>query len=105
MAHEPETSLPITSMRAQIDALDHALVNLLAERRVLVSELFAWKTRHLMPLVDHEREEALLAERSHFAEARGVPAALVERVFRAILDASHDDASSPGNLAHEDGAG
>jgi len=105
MAHEPESTDNLTAMRAAIDALDHALVDLLAERRALVFKLFAYKLRRGLPLIDREREEALLAERAVFAQARGVPHGLTERVFRAVLDASHDDASTPQNLAHRDDAG
>jgi chorismate mutase-like protein len=102
MADDPNPVPAFAAMRASIDAVDHALLNLLAERRALVSALFALKERQGIPLVDATREEHLLAERCAFAEARGVPPALAERVFRAILDSSHDAAE---NLAHPGGGG
>ena len=46
-----------------------ALVNLLAERRSMVAELFAFKRQHGLPLLDPERETALLAERAAKAPA------------------------------------
>jgi chorismate mutase len=95
-----DPSAVLASMRATIDALDHALLNLLAERRALVLDLYAHKRRHALPLLDPEREARLLTERAAFAEARGVPAALAAKVFRAVLDASHDDAAAE-NLARE----
>ncbi len=98
MSDETEISAALASMRASIDAVDHALVNLLAERRSLVAEIFAYKRRHGLGLVDPEREHNLLAEREAFAEARGVPAMLASRVFRDILEASHDEATA-ANLA------
>lgn len=98
MSDETEVRAALASMRASIDALDHALVNLLAERRSLVAELFAYKRQHGFALIDPERETALLAERSAFAEARGVPAILATRIFQDILEASHDDANA-SNLA------
>lgn len=82
----------LAAARASIDAVDHALVELLARRRALVAELFAQKQRLGLPLVDPAREARLLAERAAFAEERGVPAALAERIMRAILEASHDEA-------------
>ena len=105
MVDEPDTARALAHMRASIDALDHALVNLLAERRMLVSELFAFKERSGLPLFDPARERDLLAERALFAEARGVPAALAERVFRAVLDASHETSPATGKLARGDQRG
>lgn len=99
MSLAPDPSAALASMRASIDAVDHALLQLLAERRALVHELFLHKRRHDLALVDPEREARLLAERAAFAEQLGVPAGLAEKVFRAVLDASHDDAAAE-NLAH-----
>ena len=98
MSDETDVRAALASMRASIDALDHALVNLLAERRSLVAEMFAYKRQHGLALVDPDREAALLAERTAFAEARGVPSILATRVFHDILEASHDDANAT-NLA------
>jgi chorismate mutase/prephenate dehydrogenase len=94
MSDELDPFTAVLAMRASIDALDHALVNLLAERRALVTELFEYKRRRGLPLIDQARESDLLAERMAFAEARGVPEQLAARVFEAILETSHTDASS-----------
>lgn len=102
MSDERDPSAAVSALRASIDAVDHALVNLLAERRVLVGELLAYKQRHGLPLIDPAREEHLVAERAAFAEARGVPAGLAAAIFHAVLDASHADAE---NLAPGGGAG
>lgn len=98
MSDESDTAERLARLRASIDAIDHALVNLLAERRALVAEVFAFKIRRGVPLIDPAREAALLAERAAFADARGVPAILATRVFQDILEASHDEASA-ANLA------
>lgn len=92
MSDDRDPRSVLASMRASIDAVDHAIVNLLAERRSLVSALLAYKHRSGLPLLDPAREEHLLAERAAFADARGVPPELCARIFRAILDQSHDDA-------------
>ncbi len=102
MPDQPAPPEVLASMRASIDAVDHALVELLARRRALVAELFAHKRRHDLPLVDPGREAQLLAERAAFAGERGVPADLITRVMKVILDSSHDDAE---NLARGAGAG
>lgn len=102
MSDERDPAAAVSALRAAIDAVDHALVNLLAERRVLVGELLAYKQRHRLPLIDPAREEHLVVERAGFAEARGVPAALAAAVFHAVLECSHSDAE---NLARMDGGG
>ncbi|MFO0588866.1 MAG: chorismate mutase [Polyangiaceae bacterium] len=94
MSDETDTVERLARLRASIDAIDHALVNLLAERRALVAEVFAFKVTHGLPLVDPARESALLAERALFAEARGVPPILATRMFQDILESSHDEAAA-----------
>ncbi|NUQ74008.1 MAG: chorismate mutase [Polyangiaceae bacterium] len=75
--------------RARIDAIDRALLELVARRRALVADLFLVKHRHHLPLIDPARESTLLEERRAAAERLGVPADLAEHIFQAILDASH----------------
>lgn len=93
MSDERDPLTVLASMRASIDAVDHALVNLLAERRTLVAALLEYKHHVGLPLVDRAREEHLLGERAAFADARGVPTELALSVFRAILAQSHEDAN------------
>jgi chorismate mutase/prephenate dehydrogenase len=85
----PPAERDLAAMRAEIDAIDHALLDLIARRRALVSELFAYKHAHELPLIDPRREEDLLAERRAYAAHLGVPLELTETIFRAILDGSH----------------
>ena len=94
MSDERDPLTVLASMRASIDAVDHALVNLLLERRALTLALLEYKHQVGLPLVDPAREEHLLAERAAFADARGVPTELALRVFRAILEQSHQDAGT-----------
>ncbi|MEZ4303005.1 MAG: chorismate mutase, partial [Polyangiaceae bacterium] len=84
MSDQPAPAGTLASMRAAIDAEDRALIELLARRRALVRELFEWKLRHGLPLIDPAREALLLADRAALAEERGLPASLVERVLRTI---------------------
>lgn len=79
----------VTALRAAVDELDHALLELVAKRRALVGRIFDDKRRLGLPLFDPSREAALIAERRAFAERLGVPAALSEEIFRTILKDSH----------------
>ncbi|MBI4954650.1 MAG: chorismate mutase [Myxococcales bacterium] len=85
----------LASLRASLDVLDHALVDLLAERRARVRELFALKRREGLPLYDPVREAALIADRLERGAEHGVPPELVLAVFRAILQTSRDEAGAP----------
>jgi chorismate mutase/prephenate dehydrogenase len=96
MAERPPTGRDLAAMRAEIDAIDHALIELVARRRALVAEMFEDKRRRGAALIDPDRERAILADRSASAERLGVPADIAERIFRAILDGSHAQADDPG---------
>jgi chorismate mutase-like protein len=79
----------LRSLRAEIDALDAAVLDHLARRRACVRQLFALKDATGLPRLDAERERALLADRRAAAEALGLPPELAESVFRAVLASSH----------------
>jgi len=79
----------ITTSRAALDELDHALLQLVAKRRAIVASLFEQKRALGLPLFDEAREEALLAERRAFAETIGVPGDVSEGLFRVMLGDSH----------------
>lgn len=84
MATPPELS----SLRAEIDRLDHELVTLLAKRRDVVRRVAAVKQQHALPAVDPAREAAMKARLAEKARKEGVPEELVLRVMDAILDES-----------------
>jgi chorismate mutase-like protein len=79
----------IAAMRAAIDEVDHALLELCARRREVVASMFAAKRALGLPLLDPAREADLLAERRAFAARVGVPEGLAEKLFRALLEGSH----------------
>ncbi|MEI8256884.1 MAG: chorismate mutase [Deltaproteobacteria bacterium] len=85
----PDAPAGLTELRARIDAVDAQLVALLAARRAVVAELFAWKAAQGMPRLDTSREESIIADRVARGEALGVPRALTAAVIRAALDDSH----------------
>ncbi len=82
----------ITRVRTAIDEIDDALLKLVAQRRALVAEIFEQKRKLALPLIDPAREQALLLDRGVRAEAANIPRPLVEALFRAILDDSHNTA-------------
>ncbi|MGH8279567.1 MAG: chorismate mutase [Gammaproteobacteria bacterium] len=71
--------------RARIDSMDAALVRLLRERVRVARRLGERKLAAGLPLKAPEREAEVLARVAAMADAT-LPAASLERVFRAIID-------------------
>jgi chorismate mutase-like protein len=79
----------VNETRRVLDELDHALLDLVAQRRALVGALFVKKQALGLPFVDPAREADLLADRRAYAARLGVPEELAEAIFRALLEDSH----------------
>ncbi len=77
----------IDEARARIDAIDDAIVALLAERAARVDALWRHKAATGVPVKDPAREAAVFARLRARAEAVGLDPQAVERVFRAIVGA------------------
>ncbi len=88
--------MPLTKLRDQIDAVDKQLIDLLAERLRLVGEVGEVKTKHGLPIYVPEREATMLAKRRAEAEAKGVPANLIEDVLRRIMRESYASENETG---------
>ena len=81
---------PLPVVRAMIDALDHELLQLLARRMALVSEVAAWKRQHGLTVRDASREQSVLRDRGERAEQLGLPREEIEAIMRVLLRASRD---------------
>ncbi|MDB4992572.1 MAG: Prephenate/arogenate dehydrogenase [Myxococcaceae bacterium] len=71
--------------RAQIDALDHELVTLLARRSQLADRAASAKESIGFGIVDPNREAQLIEARREWARASSLDANAVEEIFRAII--------------------
>jgi chorismate mutase/prephenate dehydrogenase len=89
-----DTPRPLPVLRAMIDALDRELLQLLARRMALVSEVAAYKRAHGLKVRDLAREQAVLRDRSERADALGLPREEIESVFRVLLRASREQQSA-----------
>ncbi len=76
---------PLDDARARLDALDRAMLDLLAERTRITDALREWKLAHALPLRDRDRERAMLDARRVLATELGVSPWLAEAVTRAVL--------------------
>jgi chorismate mutase len=72
-------------IRAGIDGVDNALVELLARRRELVIELAKIKKALDVPVYDRKREQALVERVKKWGAAHRLDEEFVEVVFRLIV--------------------
>ena len=98
------TDIPpaLLALRERIDQVDLEIVDLLARRNGLISDVAAVKRQTGVPIKDADREEALLASRRRRAEAAGVSPHTVEGLFRLLLRASRDRQASLRAAVPED---
>ncbi len=73
----------LSESRDRIDAIDDQILSLLISRKNLVDGVFKWKKEAGLPLVDPEREAALL--RRLKSKASLLPEDSVVRIFSLIL--------------------
>lgn len=78
----------LAGVRARIDALDDALVDLLAQRFAAVAEAARLKRPHGIPPLTPRRFAAVLARVRARAAERGLDPAIAERLWHAIHDAA-----------------
>ncbi len=79
---------PLASLRTRLDDLDRRLIDALAERQRVVTEVAALKADPALPLRDVERERELLARVSALAGEQGLDSYFVESIYRGILEHS-----------------
>ena len=79
----------LAQLRAQIDALDSELVDLLHRRSQLTAQVGQVKSRTGMPIYVPEREAELISKRRAEAEQQGVSPSLVEDLLRRIMRESY----------------
>ncbi len=77
---------PLADLRAQIDQLDDALVNLLAQRFAVLDQVVAIKARDQLPAAIPARVAQVLAHVQAKAQAAGMPVELADAVWRVIID-------------------
>jgi chorismate mutase len=77
----------LESIRDRLDAVDRRLVELLAERSRLITDVVRYKRAHAMKVVDRAREERMLTKIGDTATDAGLDPRIARQVLRAIIDA------------------
>ena len=76
---------PLAPLRAEIDAIDEAMVRLLARRAEVVTRVAQVKAREGFPALIPERVEEVVAHARNTAASAGLDPALAETVWRAMI--------------------
>jgi chorismate mutase/prephenate dehydrogenase len=88
----PDKQAPVelADLRASIDAVDRRVLELLAERMRIVTEVARFKRNERVEIRDYDRERHVLDARRALARELGLDPAPVEAIYRQILVASRD---------------
>jgi len=86
----------LRELRTEIDAVDRALVDLLARRKDLVARVGEIKNQQGLPVYLPEREAQLLKARRQEAEQRGLSPDLMEDILRRIMRESYSSEGRHG---------
>lgn len=84
----------LSSAREKIDHLDHSILELLAERMRLSSDIAALKVKNNLSIVQVERYEALIQDRLFYGRALGLKDFFIKSLFETI----HDESIATQNL-------
>ncbi|MGB5952767.1 MAG: bifunctional chorismate mutase/prephenate dehydrogenase [Ornithinimicrobium sp.] len=86
----------LDALRGAIDEVDASMLDLLARRLDLVSEVGEVKGRVGLPIYAPERERTMIAAKRDLAESKGVPADLIEDVLRRCMREAYTHEKSMG---------
>lgn len=85
----PQVALAdLQAVRDALDALDHRLLSLLAERSALVAQVGHWKAARGIPIRQPEREQAVYSARQAWGQALGLSPDYVLHLWHAIHEES-----------------
>src|SRR5579884_4061548 len=92
------------SLRTQLDDIDARVIQALAERQRIVSDVAQVKNDPALPLQDSQRERELLSRVAELARQHGLDSYFVESLYRRILShsvrfqAEHQNAAASKNV-------
>jgi len=98
----PDECRTIEEVRSEIDRIDRAIIETIAQRRAYVHAVMRFK-RNEDDVHAHERQRQMLAVRRAWAEEHELSPELVEKLFRSMVD--HFIAEELALLQVRNGAG
>lgn len=87
MDDAPESIPTLAEIRDRLDEVDVRLVQVLADRARLISQVIEFKRARGMAVVDRRREDEMLARVERLAAARGLDPRIARAVLRSVIDA------------------
>ena len=76
----------LNTLRAEIDALDEAVIRLLGQRFVATQQVGQLKASQQLDAVDPAREARQAERYAALAQQHGLSVDLVQRLFRVVID-------------------
>jgi chorismate mutase/prephenate dehydrogenase len=92
----PPKTPALEPLRRRIDELDHQVLELLAQRMQVVSQVAAVKRAEGVQIRDFERERQVLDDRRDRAQQLGLLPGPIESIYRQIMLASRDHQAALG---------
>lgn len=90
MTDDQNKPRPLPELRAEIDAVDREILELLRKRTEVVAQVAAYKRDHRVRIRDFDRERQVLGDRRVIAESLGLNGGVVESIYRLVMLASRD---------------
>ncbi len=89
---DPEIDVPpeLLKMREEIDALDQALIDVLAKRYDVVRRVGEFKTENDMEAVQPVRAQAVKDRAVDLGEAKGLDREFTRKLYDLVIDHAHD---------------
>ncbi len=82
---KPEACENISEIREALDNIDHEIIELLSHRHSYVKEIVKFKSG-IEGIVASERKEQVLKQRKAWADESGLDPALIESVFKLLIE-------------------
>lgn len=83
-SHVSDSGTELKSWRSEIDLVDNALIELLAQRKEIVGNISNFKKKNNLPIVQFERWKEMILNRLQTGKDQGLNEQLVEGIFDAI---------------------
>ena len=83
----PDGVTSLQDSRAELDALDVTLVQVLARRSKVILDVIRYKRANSMAVVDRDREDRMLAGIEQIAISEGLDPRIARQVLRSVIDA------------------
>jgi chorismate mutase/prephenate dehydrogenase len=96
---EPASPPTLAELRAQLDAVDREVIELLSRRMRIVTEVARYKRSENAEIFDAERERQVLEQRRALAAELGLNPERIEAIYRQILLSSRDHQLASGATA------